>query len=136
MNIVQKLIASLLLSTLLVGNIFALDEEVLLITHSLDELPSSQIEIQEDTVIQISKLLEIPGEEPETISLIAARESFKNEVIDNVISLTPSLVPGFMILPFENPSSSIEVLLQNMREETLTSQFIGEDIAHSIEGKV
>lgn len=136
MNIVQKLIASLLLSTLLVGNIFALDEEVLLITHSLDELPSSQIEIQEDTDIQISKLLEIPGEEPETISLIAARESFKNEVIDNVISLTPSLVPGFMILPFENPSSSIEVLLQNMREETLTSQFIGEDIAHSIEGKV
>jgi hypothetical protein len=131
----RKCIASLLLSTLLAGNIFALDEEGLLITHSLEELPSSQIEEVEDTDIQISKLLELPEEEIGTISLIAARESFNNQNIENKVSLTPSLVPTFMILPYENPPSTIDVILQNMREEALTSQFIGEDIARSVEGK-
>jgi hypothetical protein len=138
----NKLIATLVLTVFLVSNIFATGWEDTLILHSLDELPSelhsvdelpsSQIWTSEEIDQIISKILDIPEAEKESLSLIAAREIFEQNEWNTLNTITPS----FIVNPFGSQLAPMDILLQNIREEALTSSFLGEEIALSLEGKL
>lgn len=140
--IIRKLIAVIILSTFTVGNIFAIGNEDDFVLHSLDELPSQTMEESMDEVnalvdsIVLAKEIEIPTENTEDIvSLIAARQSYKKQ--EEIAFQTGSiLTPGFLVDPFYQKTSSIDLLFQNIREDALTSAFLGEDIANDMSGKV
>lgn len=101
--------------------------------HSINELPSSQIWTSNEVDQIISKVLDLPEDEAEILSLIAARESFE---VNEWIKTNNGITPSFIVNPFGSQLAPMDILLQNIREEALASSFIGEEIALSLEGKL
>lgn len=143
MNRFRTCISYLLLITFTLGNIFAMEHDEGVVMHSLDELPSieefREVDTHEevlDTDIALSKTLEILGEDDtESISLIAARESYKkrSQTGKTLEATVPtSLTPGFLTNPFHEEISPIETFFQNKREEALTSLFMGEEVEQDL----
>lgn len=142
MNLKRKIITHLLLVTFSFGNVFAIGtEEDISVLHSLDELPSihlaeSIVESEEITPIHLSKTMETLGnDEGDLISLVAARHSYEAVTTGKAPELAPPTLALLINSPYQTNPLQQDLLLQNLREDILTSLFIGEDVADSLTGK-